>query len=321
MPITKLMEGLPNPSMPQAEFDQASARFMGELPAWGAEANALAADVNAKQVAAGESATLATQRAAAATSSAEAAHASEISAGLAEDAATLAAQAAAASAVEAAAIAAAFVSVCAQQHTVGAGQRTFVIEEGKQFKPGTCVLIVNAANSAQYFFGPTLTYSGPNLLVDVQAVSGAGAIGNNWTVTISGPRGVPGPVGSLSGANMTNALNAARAADLASAPTIDPWSGAGNFMVLTGDATVSSAGTAPQAGVDRTLLVSGRPVFVCGADFVIKGVRQGRAIALGPGDEIELHSETTTRIRVTIFKADGSSPSDRSRLHAAMLSF
>ena len=50
MPITKLLTGLPNQSMPQDVFDQATGQLFADWPTWSAEANALEVNVNAKEV-------------------------------------------------------------------------------------------------------------------------------------------------------------------------------------------------------------------------------------------------------------------------------
>jgi len=307
MPITKLMTGLPNQSMSQTDFDAASAKFMGELPAWGVEATALEANVNAKEE-------LVSAAAATVISNTDVA---VDAAAVASDAAT-AAQAAAETSANAAA---GFLAASATTNTVGTGLKTYDVGADKSFFRGMFVVAVSASDIAVYITGQVDSYSGTNLAIDGKAVGTPGAVANDWIIGPSGSQGARGPVGSLDGTNLSGALNAARAADLASAATIDPWSGAGNFMVLTGNEIISSFGTAPQAGAARSLLVAGHPVLVSSANLRIKGVRIGRAIALAPSDELDVIAATTTEIRLTVTRADGSSPSDRARMHSALLSF
>jgi uncharacterized membrane protein YgcG len=108
MTITKLMEGLPNQSMSQADFDAAAGKYMSELPAWGAEVNATKDDMNALALAAGASADIASTNAENASTSAGVATAKAViatdQAGIATTKAGEAANSAAAAAAAATAI-------------------------------------------------------------------------------------------------------------------------------------------------------------------------------------------------------------------------
>ena len=307
MPITKLLTGLPNQSMPQEVFDQAAGMLFADWPAWNMEANALEVNVNAKEV-------LVTE--AAATMIAKADEAIDAAATATEAAAI--AQAAADTSVNAAA---GFLAASTSTNTVGTGLKTYAIGSNKSFFRGMFVLVVSASNMAVYSTGQVDSYSNGNLIVNGKAVGSPGATANDWIIGPSGSQGAAGPIGGLAGANLTGALNAARAPDLASASTIDPWSGAGNFVVLTGGGIIVTFGPAPQAGVARDLLVAGNPVLFASSTILIRGVKSGRPLLLAPGDRLELVAETTTITRITVTRADGSSPCDRARTHSALLSF
>lgn len=307
MPITKLTSGLPSRSMVQAVFDAATETLMSELPTWGAEASALEDNVNTKEASAVEAAAIAVAKAG------EVVTAADIATGAAE-----AAQAAAETAVN---VATGFLAVSATTNTVGTGLKTYAVGADKLFFRGMFVVAVSATDMTRYITGQVDSYSAGNLIINGEALGGAGASVSNWVIGPSGSRGAPGPVGSLAGTNLTGPLNAARAADVASALTIDIWSGAGNFMVLTGNEPIASVGTAPQPGAARDILVAGHPILLSSATLSIKGVRAGRTLVLAPGDELSVVAQTVSIIRITVTRADGSSPSDRSRTHSALLSF
>lgn len=307
MPITKLLTGLPNQSMPQDVFDQAAGALFADWPAWSLEANALEENVNAKEV------TVVNAAAIVATKADEVATAADVAA----DAAATA-QAAAETSVNAAA---GFLAASTSTNSVGTGLKTFTIGADKSFFRGMFVIAVSATDMSKYITGQVDSYSGVNLIIEGKAVAGSGTSVSDWIIGPSGSQGAPGPVGSLAGTNLTGAINTARAPDVASALTIDIWSGAGNFIMLTGNEPIASFGTAPQAGAARDILVSGNPALLSSANLNIKGVRAGRTLALEPGDELSVVAQTTTIVRVTVTRADGSSPSDRSRTHSALLSF
>ena len=309
MPVTKLTSGLPSRTMPQTVFDAASEKLMSELPSWAVEVSALEVNVNAKEVLVTAAAGVVTTKAADAIAAAD----------VASDAAAVA-QAAANTSVNAAA---GFLATSATPLSTGTGLKTYQIQPNKSFFPGMFVIAVSSSNSVAYITGQVNGYNDSTgiLSINGQAAGSPGTNITDWIIGPSGAQGVAGPVGSLAGANLTGLLNMARAPDLASASTIDPWSGAGNFMLLTGDNPITNFGPATQAGASRDLLATGISSLLAGPNIRIQGVKFGRFLPLSPGDRLELIAETTTITRVTVTRADGSSPSDRSRMHSVMLSF
>lgn len=217
--------------------------------------------------------------------------------------------------------AAGFSASSTTSNVVGTGLKTFVVDPNKTFFRGMFVSGASQADIGKYVTGQVDSFSGPNLIINVKTVGTPGAVVNDWIIGPSGAQGSTGPVGSLAGTNLTGALNAARAADVVSANGMDIWSGAGNLVVVTGDANISMLANAPQAGAERNVLIAGKPTLFSSANLDIKGVRFGRSITLGPGDELDVTVETVTRVRVTITRADGSSPSERSRMHSTLLAF
>ncbi|MYN42747.1 hypothetical protein GTP55_25720 [Duganella sp. FT109W] len=312
MAITKLMDGLPNQSMSQADFDQATGKYMSDLPAWGGEANALAADVNAKQVAAAASATAAdASRAASATqagnsaaSAATAATQAGIATAKAADAAvqvvaaTAKAGEAAASAAASANSATGLIATSTTSLVMGNGTQVLTVPAGKQFPPAAPLALVSAGAPTNKMFGTVASYSGTTLTMTITKTEGTGTF-NDWTIS---PAGAYGPTGGTAGGQLTSALDEKKGADLASAATIDPWSTGGNLVSLTGSAAITAIANAPQAGAKRTLLVVGAPSITASANLVVKG----GSLSLAAGDEIDIEAETVTKFRITIRRGDGT---------------
>jgi hypothetical protein len=292
------MEGLPNQSMAEDPFNLAVATYMAELPAWGAEANALEANVNAKEVAANASAATATSKAALAGDAA-------VAAGVFADAAGVSAQhahdsevAAASSAVLAATSSAGVTASSTTSLAVGAGAKTFAVPAGKQFLVGVPMVAVSASDPNKRVFGPVQSYSGTALTLFVTSFDGVGEV-NDWNISPSGGKGA---TGGTAGGQLTGALDELRGSDLVSAGTIDPWSTGGNFMLLTGGATINNVANAPQPGAKRSMLVTGSPTITSSANVIVQGGTQG----LQPGDELFFTAETVSRFRVRVQRGDGT---------------
>ena len=165
--------------------------FLGALPTFGTEANALAVDVNDKQVTASTAATTATTQAGIATTQAGI---STTQAGIATTKASEAAAsaiAADASAQAAAAIAASFAGTSTSSVAVGLGPKTFVTQSGEQYTAGIFVTVVSSSSPSNFMFGQVVSYSGSSLVVDVQSTGGSGTYAS-WNISLAGVRGAPG---------------------------------------------------------------------------------------------------------------------------------
>lgn len=223
--------------------------------------------------------------------------------------------AAANSAASAAVSAAMLTATSPTDLTIATGPLAFATQAGKQFAGGVDVAAVDQANSANAVYGKVLSYSGTSLTIEVSSYTGSGLV-LNWNISVVGQRGAPGPVGGIAGGSLTGAINEAKAANLASAATIDVWSGAGNYETLTGSAVITALAAAPQAGARRRLLAASTPGFTAGANLVVKGVLSGQTFTCAPGDEIEIYAETTTKFRVTILRSDGLATADGGYMQA-----
>lgn len=80
--------------------------------------------------------------------------------------------------------------------TIGAGAKSFTVEAGKMYSPGTPVMIASAsAPSAKWMFGQVSTYNFATgaLVVDSQRTNGSGTY-TDWIISLSGPQGQGGDV-------------------------------------------------------------------------------------------------------------------------------
>lgn len=253
------------------------------------DAAASATTANTRASAAGDSASAAGASAGAAADSASAA---STSAGLAGQRANAAADSAAAAANSAAGL----VATSTSASTLTTGSKSFTVQAGKQFSVGAPVRATNPANAAQFLDGTVTSYSGTALVINVTAVGGTGTVAN-WSISITGAEGRQGPMGDLSGGNLTGALNESKGAVVASAASPNIWSAGGNLVPISGTATITGFPAAPQAGTRRRLLAQAAFSMTSGANLVIKG----GSFTAAAGDEIEVVAETTTLFRVTRF--------------------
>lgn len=308
MPITKLMDGLPSRTMNQQEFDAATEQLMVDLPLWGEEANALQADVGQKQVAAAQSAQLASGKAAAALGSATAAEESAQHAQSRSQLATQMAESAEQAATRAqisAVNAGTLITATSNSALVPAvGVLAFEIVAGKAFAFNAPVRASSRSNAGKFVDGTVASYEGTTLTVKSTRYEGVGLV-DDWVITVTGPGGRDGGVGGVNGGNLQGALNAKRGIDLASAATLDVWNAGGDYLLITGTVATTVFAEAPQAGASRRLLVGGAWPITAGANVNIKGVVSGATFVCAAGDEIEIYAETTTKFRLTVFRASG----------------
>jgi hypothetical protein len=181
---------------------------------------------------------------------------------------------------------------------VGAGTKVFTVPAGKQFLASVPMVAVSASDPTKRMFGSVQDYIGPTLTLNITSFDGTGTA-NDWNIS---PSGAKGATGGTAGGQLTGALDELKGSDLVAASTVDPWSTGGNLMNLTGNAAITAIANAPQAGAKRTLLVTGTPMLTSNASIIVKG----GSVALLPGDEVQIRAETTTKFRVTVFRAAGA---------------
>ena len=165
--------------------------FLGALPTFATEANALATDVNNKQVAAASSASAAANSATNANNSATSASNSASAAATSATNSEASAVASAASAAAAAALAGAFTGTSTSSLDIGLGNKTIVTQAGEQYTAGIYMIVVSTADASKYMFGQVVSYSGTSLVLNVQATGGSGTYAS-WNISLAGVQGAPG---------------------------------------------------------------------------------------------------------------------------------
>jgi len=97
----------------------------------------------------------------------------------------------------------------------------------------------------------------------------------------------------------------AKGANVASATTTEIWVTDGNFIHITGTTTITSFGTAGQAGDERTIVFDGILTLTHNAtSLILPGATN---ITTAAGDRAIVRAETTTNARVIVYtKADGT---------------
>jgi hypothetical protein len=94
------------------------------------------------------------------------------------------------------------------------------------------------------------------------------------------------------------ALNEGKATAVASAATTDIWNINGNYAHITGTVTITSFGTAAQAGIERTVIFDGALTLTNNANILCPG---GASITTAAGDRAIMRADTTTIAEVVAF--------------------
>jgi len=103
----------------------------------------------------------------------------------------------------------------------------------------------------------------------------------------------------------SKSFDQAKGADVASAATTTIWVTDGNFIHITGTTTITSFGTAAQAGAERTIVFDGALTLTHNSTSLI--LPGGANITTAAGDRAIVRAETTANARVISYiKADGT---------------
>lgn len=127
-----------------------------------------------------------------------------------------------------------------------------------------------------------------NLASISQNIAHSGTMTHSGVVTMSGKR-----------------FNAAKSADIASATTTTIWATDGNFAHITGTTTITSFGTATQAGAMAMIVFDGILTLTHNATSLI--LPAGANITTAAGDSAIVLAETTANARViNYYRKDGT---------------
>ena len=163
---------------------------------------------------------------------------------------------------------------------------------------GTDPATVNAANLDAKVSGLATEFNGN---IDNDNIKSSAAIANSKLNLATISQAVT-HTGTLS---MTSKdFSEAKGADIASAATTTIWVTDGNFIHITGTTTITSFGTADQAGDERTIVFDGALTLTHNATSLI--LPGGANLTTAAGDRAIVRAETTTNARVISYtKADG----------------
>jgi len=133
-----------------------------------------------------------------------------------------------------------------------------------------------------------------NLASISQNIAHSGTMTHSGVVTLSAAT-------TMNGKDFTEA----KGADVASAATCTIWVTDGNFIHITGTTTITSFGTAAQAGDERTIVFDGALTLTHNATSLI--LPTGANITTAAGDTAIVRAETTTNARVIAYlRKDGT---------------
>lgn len=159
----------------------------------------------------------------------------------------------------------------------------------------------------------TVTAAGAALLDDANPAAQRGTLGlGSASTENTGTSGATVPL--LNGNNTQSGVftmggkpfNAAKGAAVASAATADIWTPAdGNLIHITGTTTITSLGTAPQAGAERVVIFDGALTLTHNASTLV--LPGGANITTAANDMMVVTADTTTKMMVRYFPATGAS--------------
>ena len=105
--------------------------------------------------------------------------------------------------------------------------------------------------------------------------------------------------------NMSAAsINEAEGAAVASATTTDIWTTDGNTIHVTGTTTITSLGTAPQAGAWKKVIYDGALILTQGANMNLNAA--GANITTAADDVAFVYADTTTQMDVFVIRKSGA---------------
>ncbi|PIB91406.1 hypothetical protein [Caulobacter sp. FWC2] len=192
-------------------FNTRADAFLGQMPTFVTEANALAGEVYGlavqvtqdKATAVGAAST-ATAKAALAADQVTLAAGQVTLAGVQAGVATTKASDAAAILTQVQNVAAgiSFSTKSVSSNTIGTGPKTWTVDAGESFVEGMPIYVVAHGDPTRFMVGVCTGYAGTILSVAVTQISSAGGTLSNWDISIGGVPGVPGagfPSGGVAG--------------------------------------------------------------------------------------------------------------------------
>lgn len=179
---------------------------------------------------------------------------------------------------------------------------------------GGTYLLNYTPNTSTYIAVPVA--STDNAIARFNGVGGATFQNSGVTIDDSDNLAVPGTLAvtgattlgstlALGGVQDTNgfAINESEGAVVVSAATTNVWVTDGNTIHVSGTTTITSFGTAPQAGAWRKVVFDAVLILTNGANLNLQG---GANITTAQNDFAFIFADTATRFRVLFFRGDGT---------------
>lgn len=170
------------------------------------------------------------------------------------------------------------------------GDRTTVLHVGRRLKTANTGGTIYSTITASSHSGGTTT---------VTVVNDSGSID-------SGISSVSYSIGSASNPSVNADMVNRKASAVASAATTNIWGTAGDFVHVTGTTTITSLGTAPYAGAERTVVFDGALTLTHnGTTLVLPGSAN---ITTAANDRMTVRADTTDNMIITHYTRANATP-------------
>ena len=163
---------------------------------------------------------------------------------------------------------------------IGLGTKTFTLAQAGKLFGRSNTITISAPTGDNWMSGPITAFNSATgeMTVNVTNISGSGTFAA-WTVSLSGAAGLTGVVNEL------------RAANIASAATVNLTAATGNLVHVTGTTTISAFTLA--SGAERSVIFDGALTLTSSAGLLLPG---GVNIVTAPGDCALIRGDTSGAI-------------------------
>ena len=178
--------------------------------------------------------------------------------------------------------------------TIGTGGQSLTIQTGKSLVVGMFVTIASTASPANVMYGSVTAYNSGTgaLTVNVVDTLGSGTF-SAWTVAISGAPGAF--AGTAAGA-----IDEVKAANIASAATVNLETATGNLVHITG--TTGITAVTLNSGAERTVVFDGVLTLTNSSSLILPG---GANITTTVGDVMRVRGDGAGVARVVSYVPSG----------------
>lgn len=187
--------------------------------------------------------------------------------------------------------------------TIGNGSKTFTTQSGKSIVVGMTFVAASSGTPSATMLGTVTAYSGTSLTINFTSNTGSGTF-TDWQLSLAAAGGATLGANTYTGKQAMNgaAIDESKAANVASAATIDLTSITGNLVHITGTTTITAI-TIP-SGAERTVVFDGILTLTNNATTLI--LPGGVNITTAVGDSMIVRGDGAGNSRVIDYcKASG----------------